>query len=218
MRYQRSYWNQILLSLAAILIISGILFKEAQDAEIVYVNEKKYEKSLLEKAKETEPETKDFIIDTPFVESTKGKAQPYILVTEEDKPEDILTEKGGKFESSKSEIPNIEILITTLDGEFVAYDCERFFNYTGTKFLIQEGAYPTLEKARKKIEKLNLKGVNSNCMWAGCFNDDRTEYIVFIDLLFDKRNEAVLIARSLQRKFKFAKGELQIRSITLQKP
>jgi hypothetical protein len=41
---------------------------------------------------------------------------------------------------------------------------------------------------------------------------------VFIDLLFDKRDEATLIAKSLRRKFKFAADELQIRPITLQKP
>jgi hypothetical protein len=218
LRYQRVYWNQILLSLISLFIISGIFYKEAIDAEITYVNEEKYEKKLTEKAKSTKPETNDFVVDTPFVESGKSKAQPYILVNEEEPVDEDFTEKGGDSENSIGEYPNVEILITTLDGEIVAYECERFFNYTGTKFLIQQGVYPSIELAKKRIEKLNLRGVNANCMSTSCFTEDQSDYIVFIDFLFDKRGEAVLIAKSLQRKFKFTKGELQIRSITLQKP
>ncbi len=216
-RYQQVYWNQIILSVISIFIISGIFYKEAQDAEIAYVNEKKYEKDLSKIAKVTEPETKDFIIDTPYVESAKNKAQPYILINEEDEPEDVFTEKGSNVEIPNSEYPTIEILITTLDGEFVAYDCERFFNYMGTKYLIQEGIYPSIETARQRMEKLNGKGINANCMWTGCFTKDQSAYIVFIDLLFDRKDEATLISKSLQRKFQFANDGLQIRPITLQK-
>jgi len=217
-RYQRSYWNQMLLSLISLFMISVILFKEAQEVEIDYVNEKEYEKILSKKAEDTQPETKDFIIDTPFVESSKSKAQPYILVTEDDESEEEFTEKGANPEIANKEYQNIEILISTLDGEYVTYDCERFFNYTGTKFLIQEGVYLSLEKARESIEKLNKRGINANCMWNGCFTQDMSAYIVFVDFLFDKKDEALLISKSLRRKFNFDKNELQVSPITLQKP
>ncbi len=218
LRYQRVYWNQILLSLIAIFIISGIFYKEAQDADIAYVDEIKYEKELAEKAKTTSPETSDFVVDTPFVESGNSKAQPYILVAEEEPIDEVFTEKGSNAENLAGEFSNVEILITTLDGEIVAYECERFFNYTGTKFLIQEGVYSSIEMAKKSIKKLNQRGLNANCMSTSCFTEDQSDYIIFIDFLFDKRGEAVLIAKSLQRKFKFAKGDLQIRPVTLQKP
>ncbi len=209
LRYQRSYWNQILLSLVALFIISGILFKEAQDAEIAYVDEKKYENNLSQLAQTTDAETEDFVLDTPYVDADKNKPLPYILVNGEEVPQDEFTEKGGN--------PDIEILITTMDGEFVAYDCERFFNYVGTKYLIQESIYHSIELARDKIERLNSRGLNANCMWTGCFTDGQSAYVVFIDLLFDKKDEAFLIVKSLQRKFKFADDELKIRAITLQK-
>jgi hypothetical protein len=213
LRYQRSYWNQILLSMIALFIIFVIFFKEAQDVEIVYVDENKYEKELSQKAIDADPETKEHVIDSAFVESSKNKTQPYILISEDEEPEEVLTEKGIPPEN-----PNIEILITTLDGEIVTYDCERFFNYTGTKFLIQEGKYSTVDKALRKIETLNTKGVNANVMWTGCFTQEETAFIVFIDFLFDKRGEATLISNSLQRKFNFAEDDLQIRPIKLQKP
>ena len=217
LRYQRSYWNQIILSLAALFIISGILFKEAQDAEIAYVDEDKYEKDLAQLAETTDAESKDFIIDTSLVDPGKNKAQPYILVNGEGASNGEFTERGVNLDISKTEFPNIEILITTLDGEYVAYDCERFFNYVGTKFLIQQGVYQSIEEAKEKIENLNNRGLNANCMWTGCFTEDYYAYVVFIDLLFDKSDEAYLILKSLQRKFKFADDELQIRAITLQK-
>lgn len=216
LRYQRSYWNQILLCLAALLIISSILIREAKDAEIAYVDEEKYEKDLLEKAKNTKPEPQDFVLDTPFVESPKGKGQPYILVTTEKEPDNDLTEKGGDIIIPKREFPAVEILVATLDGEFVAYDCERFFNYSGTKYLIQEGEYSTIALAQEKMKALNDRGINANCMWTGCFSKKQSSYVVFIDLLFDKNDEAKLIAKSLSRKFRFADNHLQIRPITLQ--
>src|SRR5690606_8813399 len=107
-------------------------------------------------------------------------------------------------------------LVATLDGEYVAYDCERFFNYSGTKYLIQEGEYSTVEAAQKKMKALNDRGINANCMWTGCFSKKQSSYVVFVDLLFDKNDEAKLIAKSLSRKFRFADNHLQIRPITLQ--
>ena len=219
LRYQRSYWNQIFLSLISLFIIGVIFFKEAQDAEITYVDEKKYEKELSKKADEAIPETKDFVVDSAFVESSKTKAQPYILVSEdEEEPEEVFTEKGIGSDDTNSEYSDVEILITTLDGEFVMYDCERFFNYIGTKYLIEEGLYSSIEIARKKIEELNNKGVNANALSTRCFSKGKVAYVVFVDLLFDKREEATLISRSLQRKFHFKDGELKIRPIALQKP
>jgi hypothetical protein len=217
-RYQRSFTSQILLCLVALLILSGIFYKESLESPIAFVNEKKYEKELTEKAKEIKPETSDFVIDSAHVDHVGNKVKPYLEevsqdVVDEDDEQSWNAEIEKYFDDPGER--HSEIYISSEEGKFVSYDCERFLNYTGTKYLIQEGVYTNINEVRKQLIRLKNKGINANCLWTGCFNDQVTEFIIFIDFLFDDKKEAGLISKNLQRRFQLEKGYLKIRSLTV---
>ncbi len=215
-RYQRSFTSQILLGLVALLIISGIFYKESMEAPIAYVNEKKYEKELSEIAKKSKPETSDYLIDSSYVDRNREKVKPYLEVAEEGVEENQGnwdTEFARYFDDYGEEYA--EIYIASEEGKYVSYDCERFFNYSGTKYMIQEGTYDNVTSARKQLIRLRKKGINANCLWTGCLNEDDMEFIIFVDFLFDQKKEAGVIATNFKRRFQLEKGRLKIRSITL---
>ncbi len=217
-RYQRTYTSQIFLGLIALLILAGIFYKEAQNAPVSYVNEKEYEKQLTEKTKKAKPETSDFIVDSAYVDRDKKPVQPYLENVKEELPTD-LSEKDWDsimaeyFEDYGEQYA--EIYIASMENKFLSYDCERFFNYSGTKYLLQEKTYSDVNEARKQLIRLKKQGINANCLWTGCLNENDMEFIIFIDFLFDNKKEAGLILTNLKRRFKLEKGLLKIRSITL---
>jgi hypothetical protein len=215
-RYQRSFSSQILLCLVAFFILCGIFYKEALKAPLTYVNEKGYEKNLIIIAEKAQPETSDYIVDTPFVDRINNKVKPYleeVSQNADDDDENWEAEIAKYFDDSGERHP--EIYISSEDGKFLSYDCERFLNYSGTKYLIQEGAYNNINDVKKQLIRLKKKGIHANYLWTGCFNDQVEEFIIFIDFLFDDKREAGLISKNLQRRFQLSNGYLKIRSITV---
>ena len=201
LRYQRSFWNQMLLCSVGLLIISGIFFRESQEAPIVKVDEDQYEKDLAQLAKTSKPEDDFYVLDTPYVDPPGGETEPYLTTNQNYTLED---------ETSFG-----DIFIATGEGDYVIYDCERFFNYIGTKFVIQEGMYPSMEGARKRTHDLFRQGVNANSLWLGCLDGTSDNYIVFIDFLFDSETEAKGLAKSYSRRFRKTDLKLEVRSVTL---
>lgn len=215
-RYQRSFNSQILLGLVAVLILSGIFYKEAQEAPLAYVNEKDYDKVLAEKKKKAKPETPDYVIDSAYVDRNGEKVKPYLEVAGEgvgDTEAHWEVEFAKYFDDYGEQYA--EIYISTDEGKYVSYDCERFFNYEGTKYMIQEGTYENVRSARKQLIRLKKQGINAHCLWTGCLNEEEMEFIIFVDFLFDKKKEAGVILTNFKRRFQLEKGYLKIRSITL---
>jgi len=97
----------------------------------------------------------------------------------------------------------------------LSYDCERFFNYSGTKYMIQEGVYENVRSARKQLVRLKKQGINAHCLWTGCINQEDMEFIIFVDFLFDDKKEAGIILTNFRRRFQLKKGYFKIRSLTL---
>ena len=217
-RFQRTFTSQILLCLVAGFILLGIFYKESLNAPITYVDEKDYETELTQISKKAEPETSDFVVDSALVDRPGDKVKPYLEeVSEEtsleENEENWDREIAMYFDDSGEQYA--EIYISSVDGKFVSYDCERFLNYTGTKYLIQEGTYNTVRSTRKQLIRLKKKGINAHCLWTGCLNDQEMEFIIFVDFLFDDKREAGLISKNMQRRFQLKKGYLKIRSITV---
>jgi hypothetical protein len=213
-RYERSFASQYLLILIGVGILSAIFYKEALNAPIKYVNEDKYEAELLKDVKDKRAETDDFYLDSAYVENNNPNVKPYLeevaLPVEEEDWESAIE---YYFEDAGEQ--HAEIYISSGDGQFLSYDCERFFNYEGTKFLIQESTYESVDAARRELIRLKGQGISANCLWTGCFEEEDLEFIIFIDFLFDERNEASLIANNITKRLKLNKNRLKIRSITL---
>ncbi len=207
LRYQRTYWNQMLICAVGLLIVGGIFYQEAQESPILSVDEDAYEQGLSDLAKRTRAETDFYVVDSSLVEPAKGETEPYL---------DASQDNSGQVEGNQR---YGEIYISTGDGNFVIYDCERFFNYSGTKYVIQEGTYQSLEAANARTGELYQKGINANSLWMGCFGGETENYVVFVDFLFNTVDEADIVAGSYRNRFKrnpsLSDLDVVVRSISL---
>lgn len=217
-RYQRSYTSQIFIGLIAFTLLGGIFYKEAQNAPIAYVDEEAYEKEMAREAKKARPESSEYLLDSALVDRRKAPKRPYLESVSEELPDDLeerdwepwLAEYFDDYGEQYA-----EIYISSMEGPFLSYDCERFFNYTGTRYLLQEKTYGDVKEARKQLIRLKQQGINANCLWTGCLNEEDMEFIIFIDFLFENKREAGVILNNMRRRFNLEKGYLKIRSITL---
>lgn len=87
-------------------------------------------------------------------------------------------------------------------SHFVVYDCSRFLNFKGKQYLVQESFHSNLESAKARILDLATYSISANYLWMGCFSDSSQEYIVFLDYLYNDKEEAKENARGYQLELK----------------
>ena len=84
---------------------------------------------------------------------------------------DELTEKG---------IGAIEIL----------YDCYRFYNFDGKKYIVEVGEYNEYKAAASAVTAIRGKGVFSAALLKSCFTDERKGYMVYAGEIYNSAAEA----------------------------
>lgn len=216
LRFRRSYFKQIILSLIGAGIIGGLFYKEILDADINYVNEKMYEKEMTDKATKIRPETDQYVIDHDQVAPFEEVDRHYVDAIETEH----LYEKGGDIstiEMTDRRSSNMQFYVASDEEDFTSYDCARLFNFKGKKYLIQDASYEEASVAKRRVELLKSNGIDANLLWLGCFYQNNKEYVVYIDLLHHDIDSAKKTARQFRKAIRsksIKEGKLAIRELT----
>lgn len=220
-RYRKKYLHQVVLFGIGLFISAGILFNQYQDKPIQYADEQKFEASMLDRGKNAKPENAPPLVpddatsfdteDGPFPFDPKDAEEEYFEAIE-DQPE---KEVEDDFFSDQ----NNNIIATSESGQVFSYDCERFFNFDGRMYLVQDNVFASEKEAVERMKFLKSKKLECNILWLGCFANPKSRpgYLVFFDLMYESKGEARKVAYNYQKLLKQKKIKplhLAIRSIT----
>ncbi|MEM9821956.1 MAG: hypothetical protein AAF985_12825 [Bacteroidota bacterium] len=225
-RYQRNIYKQLTLFLISLGIIAGVFFRQLDYRLLEYVDEQAYETSISEKAKVLDAEKEGYLLDTARMPSRGEENYSYLDHPLELIPDEVpeSSKQSAQFELVEMELlefnaqPNrsAEIYVTTDNNQRIEYNCERLYNFTGTIYLIQYAAHPTMGLAQQKIDEMEDKGFKMNVLWLGCFSKDQLDYVVYYDLLYNDREEALVAANQFRNDLKkknLRPGKITLRSL-----
>ncbi len=237
-RYQKTYSGQVFIFCLSLGIISAIFFKEIQNPDIVYVDEHKYAEKLSKLT--TNKEAKGYKLDSVFVEPYEEEHASYLnldglddgshshhnhtnyklendsrgMLELEADPDGITPKiKLNNDEPSKNKK---EIITSTKKDGVMEYDCARFYNLKGTFFLVEDRVFKDLVNAQERLDYLKSKNIEASILWLGCFGESEV-YSVYIDLIYEKRqeaNQAMRVYKQFMTTNKHKLGKLKIRPIT----
>ena len=224
-RFRANFYKQIVTTLLGLSIIGGIFYNEWRDSPIAYVDEDKYQRDQLIKSKDIRAEKKGYLIESGQLLNWDSITGNYLSLEEsiwgDDTPatskivyeEDDLLELEANPKTGHTS--QTEILVGSRDGIATNYDCERFYNFTGALYLVQDGVYGDLSVAQRRLQLLSNAGFPVNVLWLGCFGEG-TEYVVYYQLMFPQRPEAMSEAKAIIRDLKRKEipyGTLKIRTL-----
>ena len=102
-------------------------------------------------------------------------------------------------------------------GGYGIPDCERFHNFTGAIYLVQDNTFQSLESARRRVNTLEARNITANSIWLGCFNTNQDSYAVYYDLMYDNISQAQQAANQYEKLLKRKKiriGSIKLRALT----
>lgn len=193
-RYQKSVLHQITVIALSVVMIAFIIWRQAQELPVIYEDEEKYPEKLAELRNtlpESEPDT--YIRDVKSRVKVPKKGSAYLQIDTQVAKE--LSEKGH------ADPRNIEIYVDIGDRTFI-YDCARFYNLTGTHFILLDSKYDFLEDALPRLKSLRNAGFEANCLWTGCVRKGDDYYLVYLDLLFENKQQAAVQAENFNKQLK----------------
>ncbi len=224
-RYRAGFFKQLVTLFLGLSIITGIYYTEWQDSPIAYVDEDQYQRDQLIKSKDIRLEDKGYLIEEDGFLNWDSITGNYLSLEEsiwsDDAPatSSIVYEPGELLEleanpKNGNKSPT-EIMVGNRDGNKTSYDCERFYNFTGALYLVQDGVYSDLSVAQRRLHLLNNADFTANILWLGCFGD-QTKYVVYYHLMYPERTEASASAKAILSDLKRRKipyGTLKIRTL-----
>ncbi len=205
LRFRRPVVNQIMVCTIAWVAISVFFYLEWQQRPVRYLDQAAYAAEVNATPKVPEP-NRTIILpsDSVHIRPFDNNVIPYLLLLQMQKPTPALAGRTGQ-----------EFLIGLLDNTMIMYDCERLYNFQATKYMLQEGIYPDFETATRRMSELLRAGLQANSLWLGCFAENDSRYVVYLDLFFDKRAEADSAARNYNNQLKIKRLNVIISVRTL---
>jgi len=224
-RYRAGFYKQLITLSLGLSIIGGIFYNEWRDSPIAYVDEATYQRDQLIQSKKIRPESSDYFIEEGeklYSDSISGNylsLEESPGVNQNGNNNNQIANSGELLELNANPVnggkASQEIRVGTAAGGYMDYDCERFYNFTGAVYLVQDGVFAEVATAMRRIELLTNAGFTANLMQLSCFGNE-PGYAVYFDLMYSNKSEAQTVARKYQKLLKaraIPYGELKIRTL-----
>lgn len=212
-RFSRTYAHQMLIASICLFLMGGIFIRELADADLIVLDKDEHFESVNDLSKGSDkPEPRGLIVDTAYQNNTEklGVEQEWWVIANEQNRRRRALANNREYVPSDYSIFNsadqIDVLLTLQNGDYLAYDCERFMNFKGKKYVVQEGEYFDFQSASLRMQVLANNNLVSNVLNLACFSKIETDYIVFYSQLFNTKRDA---ERALDR-FNFAAEEVDL--------
>ncbi len=190
-RFQLKHPRHWVAAAAAIAIIVFVWYKEYNAWMNRRVMPKVYAEEVTIQARKYPKEPPGYRLDTPAFWPAPFQDDRISYLDEW--LEDRLAEKNARRNAERN-------AIAVEDGLGVTYyDCSRFRNFNGVRFILLDAVYPNFESAALRVEQLQIDGVQGGSMWLGCFDDRTREFAVFFGQIFNTPQEALRLAQELER-------------------
>jgi hypothetical protein len=220
----RPYSTQMAVSFASCMVLTGLLYTEAQKKSVINLDgDHRYTDSLQQAARTMQGESKEYLMYPEYEKGiSNGKSTqsyhdgevPRPIQTEPKATNNGLQSKGAEPATELSGDAIGLYVYSTADRVFNAYPCGRV-DVTGDQFIVQEGVYPNFASAKARIETLMKQNMFANCISLGCTNSVERGYAVYFDLMFNDRGTANALAINKMKEFEQLKliHDIKIRKL-----
>lgn len=218
LRYQQKHFRPMFASVLMLCLIGFVAYEDLkQDDYIVVKDEEAYDKEI-EKITRNNPNDEfdefDQKIDTPYVAPKKRNTpDSYLAIVEKNKREGFVMKRAPlkKKEELTAKGSSSEIFVESDNKSLTSYDCSRFFNFFGKKYIVQDSRFSSQVEAERRMNMLRRSGIKANLLSLNCFYDDSNDFAIYIEWLYDEKKEAVdegMKYRGLLKSEKIEKLEL----------
>jgi hypothetical protein len=191
LRYRKSNHTQIALLTGSLALLAVIFIKELENPERQLVDKQEYTEKIAKSKSNnlTEPDT--YLPDSSSLAKKK-----------KDKPDGKFWELEKETVSVPAESPSAPLAennlrsagsdeLTEKGGSIdILYDCSRFYNFDGKKYIVEVGEFREYKIAAASVKMVRGKGLYCAALFKSCFTDEEKGYMVYVGEIYNSAEEA----------------------------
>lgn len=205
LRYRRRFYHQMAITGMCAILLGFVFWKEMHSVAFQRVDKSEYRNNLAKSQSNNVMEQDDYLGDSASTPIRKNANENYWLVEKDNRP--------GPSQMQPVDTP-CEVLISRENEKTLHYPCERFLNFDGKKFVVQEGHYPGKPEAEAALLRLQAKGLEATALPLSLFTN-ATGYIIYTGLICNSKSEAKQYLSQLTLDEKWKNTSWTIRELSL---
>lgn len=196
LRFRKSYATQMWVSAGSLLLVALIIYRESTLKGTLRVKAEKYRTEVGISKSGGRHENKAVIGDSPIPIETPNMELDSLnrqlwnaekVIAAQKKQQAPRTNKSTENPKTND---TTAIVINQREGQSLVYDCARFYTFKKPMYLVEEGVYPSWEKARQRLVILKKNNLEAAALMRSCFFPGEQGLVIYLGMIYNSREEA----------------------------
>jgi hypothetical protein len=189
-RFRKSFYHQMIVTGSCAVLLLALFAKELKDSNLKMVDKQTFLTTEAKSQSNSVTEPLEYLGDSNLVFKKQKKTPKETMWKEEDKkPQTPPPDQAIADARSGSPASAEEFTSRGVEG-FAIPDCSRYYTFSSSVFIVEDGVFSTLTNARERLAVLSKNGIESYPLRLSCFNKNETGYAVHLGLIFNSIEEA----------------------------
>ncbi|MBI5914162.1 MAG: hypothetical protein HY842_02200 [Bacteroidetes bacterium] len=211
LRYRKSFHAQMAITAGCVVMLALIFIREMDNPEFQTVDKQEFTTNIAKSKSNNLEEPASYLGDSSSMpKPKKGTADGGYWDLNKAQEPASSNQNQETAPLADYDAPARQEESTSRGGEsYLIYDCSRFYNFDGKKFIVEVGEFTVWDVARNQVESIRGKGIESAALLKTCFTEDGKGYLVYVGLIFNSADEASSQMESWLDSKAFTKTEMR---------
>ena len=191
LRYRKSYWKQILAGGVGLGLIGLVFYRVYQQRPVVRIGADSFRERV--RAVDLRPEPEVYLLDSSRLRAPLFADDP----VEPDFGDELDDEELVEISPLREKGARQPVYFTANPDGFRPYDCARLYNFAEPKFVIRTGYATSYPDALARLTYFRNNALDATAIWMECFEGGVARYLIFLQAIYNSRDEAEAAARDL---------------------
>ncbi len=208
LRHRRSTHTQVALLVGSLALLAVIFTKELDNPDFQLVDKQEFTEKIAKSKSNNLAETDAFVPDSSSMpKRKKSKSSESFWSLQNSKETTPVPAESALAESSLRSVGGD--VLTEKGGTEIIYDCSRFYNFDGKKFIVEVGELSDYKIATTMVQSIRSKDIYAAALLKSCFTEEKKGFLVYAGEIYNTAAEASKEMDSWVAKNKLTKSEVR---------
>ncbi|MCF8246593.1 MAG: hypothetical protein K9J37_17050 [Saprospiraceae bacterium] len=189
LRHQKNTHTQVAMVIGSMALLAIIFTKELENPAFQLVEKQEFTDNIAKSKSNTLSEPEAYLPDSSSMpKRKKGRTNESFWTLQNAKETTPVPAESAIAESSLRSAGGDEL--TAKGGGEIVYDCSRFYNFDGKKFIVEVGELSDYKVATVTVKAIRGKGIYAAALLKSCFTEEKKGFLVYAGEIYNTAAEA----------------------------
>ncbi len=189
LRHRKSTRTQVAMLIGSMALLAIIFTKELENPDFQLVDKQEFTDKIAKSKSNTLGEPTAYLPDSSSMpKRKKSRTNESFWTLQNAKETTPVPAESAVADSGLRSAGGDEL--TSKGGGEIVYDCSRFYNFDGKKFIVEVGELNDYKVATVTVQAIRGKGIYAAALLKSCFTEEKKGFLVYAGEIYNTAAEA----------------------------